>query len=212
MSGVDRPGTTAGWAFDYDRTVALSDGVFAIALTLLVLTISFPELTGGAEHRLGTELGNRLPELFSYALSFAVLGYLWLRHHAFFRSLSRIDPVLAVLNLVYLAVVAFLPYPTRLLGVYGTDAVSVIVYSLTIVLVGTLSVLIRLHAERAGLTPPVSRESWGLQLTAPIVFLISVPIALASPTAAKFSWLLLLVPRLRRRVKARSPADSSTES
>ena len=194
-------------AFDYDRTVALSDGVFAIALTLLVLTISFPELHGTARSHLGSELENRFPQLLSYLLSFAVLAFLWLRHHAFFRSIIRIDAPLAILNLVYLAAVAFLPYPTRLLGEYGTEPVSVVMYAVTIVSIAFATGLMRLQVVRAGLlAPDAALDSWHRYAVAPAVFLLSIPLAIfVSPSAAEYSWLLLLltgpVARLGRRAE-----------
>ncbi len=83
--------------FDCARTVALSDGVFAIALTLLVLNISVPVLAP-AHHDLGAGLLDRHSEFSSYALSFVVISFLWIRHHGFFRVLDRIDAKLTVLN------------------------------------------------------------------------------------------------------------------
>src|SRR2546430_1764713 len=108
-------------AFDYARTVALSDGVFAIALTLLVLNITVPGLAAGHHGDLGHRLVHRSSEFYSYALSFAVIALLWVRHHTFFRGLARIDPRIAMLNLISLGFVAFLPYPTRILGLYGDE-------------------------------------------------------------------------------------------
>src|SRR5213592_3140723 len=99
--------------FDYDRTVALSDGVFAIALTLLVLNIGAPVLGPGHEGVLGQRLLDHGEEYFSYAVGFAVIGLLWTRHHSFYRGVDHIDTRLTVLNLVYLGLIAFLPYPTR---------------------------------------------------------------------------------------------------
>jgi uncharacterized membrane protein len=194
-------------AFDYARTVALSDGVFAIALTLLVFTITFPELQGVARRRLGHELENRLPELFSWALSFAVLGLLWLRHHAFFRDLRTIDTRVARLNLVYLALIAFLPYPTRLVGQYGNRPVSVVVYAATIVLIGVVTGGMRAHASRAGLWPPSTAEGWQRHAVIPVVFLLSIPAAIfISADAAKWSWLLAVIVGLLMRGRRRSAA------
>ena len=166
------PETPSQREFDYDRTVALSDGVFAIALTLLVLTISFPELTGAGRSRLGTELQHRAPQLTAYALSFAVLAFLWLRHHAFFRTLKRIDLTLSVLNLTYLALIAFLPYPTRLLGVYGDQATAVIAYAGTNLSIGLIAFSMRVHAALAGLSERPPADVWVWQITPPAVFLL----------------------------------------
>lgn len=192
-------------AFDYDRTVALSDGVFAIAMTLLVLTITFPVLSGAERHRLSGELQDRLPQLYSYALSFAVLSLMWLRHHAFFRELRSIDITVSVLNLTYLALVAFLPYPTRLLGEYGDQPISVVVYAGTIVLISATSAAIRVHSVRRDMMSAPAREVWHRTLITPVVFLISIVLALVvSAATAEWSWLLLvLVPMaLRQRPRA----------
>jgi uncharacterized membrane protein len=188
-------------AFDYDRTVALSDGVFAIALTLLVLNLTVPALTAGHHGELGARLLDRTGEFMSYALSFAVIGLLWVRHHAMFRSLEKIDTGVTVLNLTYLAFVAFLPFPTRVLGKYGDEAASVVLYALTLAIVGTIGGLLRIHARRrrllseAGARALAGREHWAI---APMICLVSIPIAFVSPTAAELSWLLFLVPPLRR--------------
>jgi uncharacterized membrane protein len=182
--------------FDYARTVALSDGVFAIALTLLVLNISFPELAKGHHGQIGSQLLSRRGELGSYALSFAVIAFLWTRHHSFMRGLEVIDARLTVLNLAYLGFIAFLPYPTRVLGVYGAEPAGVVLYASTNVILASIGALMRIHAQRAHLLSPqgvafvAHREHWAIT---PGVFLLSIPVAFASPTAAKFCWLLLLL-------------------
>jgi len=195
-------------AFDYHRTVALSDGVFAIALTLLVLNISFPELAPGHTGSLGSDLLDRKSEIGSYALSFAVIGMLWVRHHSFFRGIDRIDTTVVVLNLVYLGLVAFLPYPTRVLGRYGGEPAAVVLYASNIALIGLCAGVMREHARRAGLLTTAGlrrmegREHWGV---VPALFLLSIPLAFLDTTLATFTWLLILfIPRVARRRASRS--------
>jgi uncharacterized membrane protein len=94
------------------RVEAVSDGVFAIAITLLVLTISEP---GNYAH-LTHQLAERWPSLAAYVVSFAVIGIMWFNHHSIFAHIERVDRVLFYLNLLLLMTVAFLPYPT---GVFG---------------------------------------------------------------------------------------------
>ncbi len=191
---LDEPPEERG--FDYARTVALSDGVFAIALTLLVLNISFPALGTGHHGEIGKQLLDRRGELGSYALSFAVIAFLWVRHHGFMRLLAVIDTRITALNLAYLGFVAFLPYPTRVLGVYGSETAGVVLYASTNVIIASISALMRIHAQRAHILSQVGtavvarREHWAI---APGVFLLSIPVAFVSPTAAKFCWLLLLL-------------------
>ncbi len=184
-------------AFDYARTVALSDGVFAIAMTLLVLQISVPELAASQHSELGKRLIDHRDEFVSYGISFAVISVFWIRHHVFFRGLTTIDTRLAVLNLAYLAFVAFVPYPTRLLGLYGDEPASVILYASTLLIIAALSALSRMHARRGRLLTPVGereldhREHW---LIAPAIFAASIPVSFLSPTAAELMWLMLILP------------------
>jgi uncharacterized membrane protein len=201
--GFDQGETLEEQAFDYSRTVALSDGIFAIALTLLVLNITVPDLAPGEHGQLGHKLIHNRQEFVSYAISFAVVSLFWIRHHVFFRRLSKIDGRLTVINLAYLAFVAFVPYPTRLLGVYGEQPAAVVLYAATLAILATLAGLMRIYARHAGLVTPQglremeSREHW---LIAPVVFLASIPIAFVSTTAAQLIWVLVLIPRAGHRL------------
>ena len=94
------------------RVEAFSDGVFAIAITLLVLTIAQPS----NYEQLGHELAERWPSFVAYAVSFAVIGIMWLNHHSIFMHLARVDRGLIGWNMLLLLTVVFLPYPT---GVFG---------------------------------------------------------------------------------------------
>jgi uncharacterized membrane protein len=190
--------------FDYDRTVALSDGVFAIALTLLVLTIAVPDLQGQAKNQLADKLSDQLPQLLSYVVSFAVLSLMWVRHHGLFRKLTRITFPITVLNLAYLAVIAFLPYPTSLIGRYGNQSVSVVVYAVTIIVIMVMTAGIRAYTDRAGLLKPgTPRESMRRYVVVLSVFLASIPMALlVDASAGIWTWTALgidgLLLRLRR--------------
>jgi uncharacterized membrane protein len=190
--------------FDYDRTVFFSDAVFAIAITLLVLSINLPEVAPGASPDLWRLLSDTEDAVISYAISFTVIAMLWVRHHGFYRSIARVDMRLTVLNLVYLGFVAFLPFPTKVLGVYSSQPAAPILYASTVLVITVLAALKRRHALRAGLVhtssrlPPLSRY-----VVIGGVFLVSIPIAFASPELALYFWLLMpllgLTERLVRR-------------
>ncbi len=95
-----------------ERLQALSDGVFAIAITLLVLTIAQP-----TDYRhLARQMGDRWPDLAAYLVSFAIIGIMWLNHHTIFAYLDRIDRGLFYCNLVLLMTIVFIPYPTGIFG------------------------------------------------------------------------------------------------
>ncbi len=99
------------------RTEAFSDGVFAIAITLLVLEIRVPE---GDEGRLLNELLAIWPPYAAYAISFLTIGVMWLHHHHQMSFLATVDRGLLNRNLALLAMVGFLPFPTALLARYAT--------------------------------------------------------------------------------------------
>jgi uncharacterized membrane protein len=95
-----------------NRVEAFSDGVFAIAITLLVLTVAQPRTYRGLAH----ELGRQWPSLAAYIVSFAVIGIMWINHHSVFMHLDHVDRGLLYFNLLLLMTIAFLPYPTGVLG------------------------------------------------------------------------------------------------
>ena len=95
---------------DRGRTEAFSDGVFAVAITLLVLNFHTPE------GNLRSGLLHMWPSLLAYAVSFLTVGIMWMNHHAMFRHVVRVDRPLQLLNLVLLMAVVLVPFPTDMLG------------------------------------------------------------------------------------------------
>src|SRR5579863_9916574 len=101
-----------GATMSKERLETFSDGVFAIAITLLVLTIASPTKYTD----LGHQLGLRWPSLAAYVVSFIVIGIMWLNHHTIFTHLDHVDRGLFYLNLLLLMTIVFIPYPTGVLG------------------------------------------------------------------------------------------------
>lgn len=124
-----KPGTS--------RLEAFSDGVFAVAITLLVLQLTVPEVASG---HLLTALLQQWPLLATYCASFLTIGVIWVNHHSVFSYLERADRTLQFLNLLLLLCVVLIPYPTSLLGRYllaGHDAqVAGAAYGLVMTLMG----------------------------------------------------------------------------
>jgi uncharacterized membrane protein len=187
----ERPGPGAD-----PRTLALSDGVFAIAMTLLVLSIGMPR-PGEHEH-LGSALWHHNAELFSWLLSFAVLGAAWMRHRRLMSSVHDVDQTLTRLNLAYLGAVAFLPYPTEVLGKYGGRPAAIGVYAVTTALLSGAGSLMARHAQDARLLWPgadhtlTPRDRWW---TVPAILLLAIPLSLLVGGWAMLSWLLLPLAR-----------------
>jgi uncharacterized membrane protein len=105
-------GPSGGKAVSKSRVETFSDGIFAIAITLLVLTIAQPK----NYHDLGRSLANSWPDFAAYVVSFAIIGIMWLNHHSVFARLETVDRGFTYLNFLLLMTIAFLPYPT---GVFG---------------------------------------------------------------------------------------------
>jgi uncharacterized membrane protein len=103
---------------DTTRLEAFSDGVFAIAITLLVLEIAMPDIRGRA---LSSALADEWPSYLGYGLSFVMIGIMWMNHHAMFRDIERVDHGLLVLNLLLLMAISFIPFPTAVLADHLKD-------------------------------------------------------------------------------------------
>jgi uncharacterized membrane protein len=115
------------------RMETLTDGVFAIVMTLLVLEITVPYLS---HSEVASELPNQLLELWpvvlSYVMSFILLGFFWIYHHDQFHYINRVNRILVWITIFYLMIIAFIPFSTSLLGGYGDQQISVVIYGINI--------------------------------------------------------------------------------
>jgi uncharacterized membrane protein len=114
------------------RFEAASDGVFAIAITLLVLGLAVP-VHAATEHALIAGLLALWPNFLAYALSFAVIGIMWNNHHMLFRSVERLDRTTWLVNLTLLGITAFIPFATAVMGEYYTARPAAVLYGFTLV-------------------------------------------------------------------------------
>ncbi len=187
---------------DLGRIAAFTDGVMAVAITLLVLNIEVPRLAPGEE--LGSALVDLLPSFGAYVLAFALIGRFWVIHHNLFESLRGFDGTLMVLNLVYLALIVLVPFSAELYDEYTARAVAVAVLGATLGLAAFVNWLMTMHVLRVGFvhedhrvrTAEAARVGGGLWL----LFLISVPAAFLSVHLAEALWIATIVGRypLRR--------------
>jgi uncharacterized membrane protein len=203
-------------ARDLDRVVFFSDAVFAIAMTVLVLTLRLP--AGTADAQVGHALRTELPTVYTYVLSFVVISLYWLAHHRMFRYVRRLDPTLLVLNLAMLGCVAFVPFPTSVLGDHGGTTAAVVFYAATMAILGSVLSGLWFHASRQHLIArdtPASfiRHSLWRGLALPVVFAASIPIAFVNPRAAEFFWLTIVIWRvvLRRHYGSLQPRAHEPE-
>lgn len=130
------------------RFETFSDSVFAIAATLLVFNLHVPDLSNltGAQSTL--RLASLWPQLLEYATSFAIIGVLWINHHALFHFLKKVDRVSLIINLVLLMCVAFIPYPTALMAQYPSNRATVILFGSTMAAAGFVFSALWFYAVR----------------------------------------------------------------
>jgi uncharacterized membrane protein len=194
------------------RIEAFSDGVFAIAITLLIIEIAVPVVE--ADESLGDALFDLWPEYFAYVLSFVIIGIYWANHHSFMRLFVRTDHYFLMINVFFLMCIAFLPFPTAVLGEYLTHgeqektAVAFYAFGLFLPAVGWL--LIWLYGQwdnliDENLDPDYDRFLTIQFLASTAVFLVAIPIALVQPyvsltIAIGLTLLYLLPPRPRQYI------------
>ncbi|MGZ4757952.1 MAG: TMEM175 family protein, partial [Acidimicrobiales bacterium] len=119
------------------RLEAFSDGVLAIAITLLILQVGVPDADPGG---LGSALAHQWPSYAAYALTFLVIGIMWVNHHELFDGIAVVTRTLMFLNLFLLLAIAFLPFPTALMAQYLREGenshIATAVYGGTMALIG----------------------------------------------------------------------------
>ena len=208
------PGSTS------ERLEAFSDGVIAIAITLLVLDLGIPE-TGDGE--LWDALWRQWPSYAAFIISFAVIGIMWVSHHAMFERIATVDRGLLFLNLALLMGIAFLPFPTSLLASYvrdgGPDAsVAAAIYSATMCVIGVVFYFMWMHLERHsqllvdGITAEQVRRAEHRSLVAPIVYGLTIGVAFISPWACFVIYGLIAIYFVRGpSSRAATPIDERIE-
>jgi len=175
------------------RILALSDGVFAIALTLLILDIAVPATTNGA---LGKALLDLWPRYLAYALSFLVIARFWMVHHQMYRLIVRDNATLVWLNFLLLIFIAFLPFPTAVLGAHRGSAAAAVLYATAVWLTSASSAAYLWYASGRGnlLRPDAGRAQIramrARSVSGPVLFALSVPVAAFAPYVAYAVWVI----------------------
>jgi TMEM175 potassium channel family protein len=186
---------------DSTRVTAFTDGLFVVAATLLVVSIDIPNIPDAQVSTvLPHALDDIVPQLLSYFISFAVIVLFWFRHHALFGRVHTHDARFVALNMLFLAFIAVLPFPTELVGKYGQEPISAVIYSINVLVLSGLLTILYVYSERHGLLRPDS-EYTRHRLRALSVFIVfgaAIPIALIfGARAAQYTWLtMLVVPRI----------------
>ena len=181
------------------RLVQFSDGVFTVALTLLVIDIAVPTLPNSvSEKQIVDQLVGQIPNIEAFLLTFWVVGLYWLTHHRHFQFIRRYDSPLLLLNLLLLMTVCFIPWPTAVLGHYGDYFAVWVLYALSMAAMGFATAGVWAYASGKanlvdGVTPELRRFYLLRALVQPLVFLASIPIAAVSLSLGQLSWVAIFV-------------------
>lgn len=201
---------------EFGRVVTLTDGVFAIALTLLVLDLTLPAQTAGVP--LAEALAATAPRLFAFAVSVAVVGTFFQSHHELLAMMQRIDGGFIGLTVPYLGFIALVPFVQRLLSDSGGEPLAFTLYGAVLGAASAIGALMLWHAHRRGLlrAPLVGRDARFevLRSGLPVVlFFGSAGLALLIGEWAVVFWVALwpldtILARLQQRGAAGTPAAS----
>jgi uncharacterized membrane protein len=181
------------------RIVFLTDGVYAIVMTLLVLEIAVPQLTHSeaAAGELLKQLFELWPVVLSYAMSFIILGFFWIYHHDQFHYIKRADRVFSWITIFYLMFIAFIPFSTALIGEYYDQQISVIVYGINIAIVAVWAYIQWWYAAKdhrlidVDLDPTFVKTMSRRSFVGPILYLIAVALSFIGNEASLIMYIAI---------------------
>ena len=214
MSNDPSPKSDSRWRSP-DRLEAFSDGIFSIAITLLVLDLVVPEAT-----KAGHALLEEWPIYTAYLVSFASVGAAWVAHSTITEHLERVDSILLRLNLLLLFFVSVLPFPTRMIaefhGVLGAERIAVTIYGINLLAISAMTSVVWKHAVTEGMLSGEHPQDQAREVTRKLTpslgfYAAAIAIGLLAPRIALFIYLgialYLLIPfrvivqHLRRRAR-----------
>jgi uncharacterized membrane protein len=179
-----------------NRLETLADGIFAIAMTLLVLSIEVPTLPGNITSSLLMEytVYTLIPQILIYILSFVLLASFWMTHHIFF-IIKRTNTKLLWINIFWLMSIAIVPFSTSMVGKYGGFQLSQLIFDINILVIGILSYLNWTYAASRGMireqVMPYADKIKKTFLTLPLLAVLAMIISFIIPYGGIFIFMLI---------------------
>jgi uncharacterized membrane protein len=169
-----------------NRLESFSDGVIAVAITLLVLNVSVPGAHTG--HSLAYDLGHQWPEYVAYVISFLTIGIIWINHHAMISRLREADHTILILNLLLLMTIGILPFATDLVATHRGQSLAAAIYSGCFMLMAiAFSVLnrevliVRAHLLAEAIPLEERRQIYRRAATGVLPYVVATGLAFVSP-------------------------------
>jgi uncharacterized membrane protein len=186
------------------RLEAFSDGIFAIAITLLILNVTIPSVDYDG---LSAALWALLPKILSYIMSFLLIGLYWLRHHFYLDKVRKIDATLALINIILLLLVSFIPFFTSLLGLYPNKQLPLILYGLGLLTTNSMAFLMLMYISRGRYLVHESAKNDLFRTHFPIfliingIYIVAICLSHVWPVLSYFLYLINLILEIRIYVR-----------
>jgi uncharacterized membrane protein len=183
-----------------ERLEALTDGIFATVMTVLVLSLSVPVITSGATNaEVATSIESLGPNILAYVLGFLLLAVLWISHHNVFHYMAQVDRPLLWLNNLFLLTIGFLPFSTALIGRYPQFQTPEIVYGANIIAMSICMLSILSYSGRVHLLivpekdQGVMRRIRSRWRTGPVLYFVAILLSFISPLISFAAYVAILV-------------------
>lgn len=182
-----------------ERLEALTDGIFATVMTVLVLSLSVPVIATGSNNAdVAGVLGGLGPNILGYVLSFLLLAVLWVSHHNIFHYMKAVNRPLLWLNTFFLLTIGFLPFSTAVMGRYHDFQLPVIIYGANIIAISICMLGILSYSSRTGLLAVSEREGSVVRRirsrwrTGTIMYLTAIILSFISPLISFTAYVAIL--------------------
>jgi uncharacterized membrane protein len=196
------------------RIEALTDGIYAVAMTLLVIDLKLPEHASfSSTDELGNALAELLPRFMAWAMSFFVLAFFWIGHHRVYSHVRRNDMKLLWFNIIQLAFVSLMPFSCDLLGEHGRSLLSQLIYSTNMVLLAGMALLIShytfVHPELSAVPMPLAHYRGARMRISGLIVISIAAVILAAfvpwPGAGSMAFgLMAIITPLSRRLERKA--------
>ena len=200
-----------------DRIETLTDGIFAIAMTLLVLSIEVPTLPAPVTPAVfSAYVTSILPQIFIYVIGFILLAVFWMNHHIFY-VIERTNTTLVWINILWLMSIALVPFSTAVIGRYGQFQLAELIFDLNMLIIGLLWYANWSYASRKGLVAekvvPYAVHIRRSNLALPVLAIIAIMVSFISPIGSFYVFVLVpvifTVYTVTRRVKENRATSAS---
>lgn len=183
-----------------ERLEALTDGIFATVMTVLVLSLSVPVITNGATNaQVASDLETLGPNILAYVLGFLLLAVLWISHHNIFHYMIRVDRPLLWLNTLFLLTIGFLPFSTALVGKYPQFQPPEVIFGANIIAISICMLGILAYSSRTGLLVVPERDERIMDRvrsrwrTGPVFYLVAIGLSFINPLVSFAAYVAILI-------------------